>query len=218
MAKSLRSKEYDRITQQIRRAERRGYIFDVDYKKSLKQMSYEELKSQRVKDVYGSGYVVDQSTGEIIQGDIAREIEKDIQREKAKSRYVDKDSSRVLPEYREAFVYGWLASFEGLNQNRAVGARFVIDRVHQMIDTYGIDTVAEALAEFEENNLISIASVGYDKEKAAAVMAGLQNILWEKTHATNDEIKAEQEQITGFNDDISTAFDDYRFYDGEEDE
>lgn len=213
MAKSLRSKEYDRITQQIRRAERRGYVYDEDYKKSLKNMTYEELKSQRVKDVYASGYVVEQATGEIIQGDIAREIEKDEQRERAKRRYRETNREKVEPEFAEAMVAGWFGMWEGLNQNRAVGARFILERSQSLVDTYGYEAFAQVIHDMEEEGLIIVSAIGYDKEKAAAVMAGVQNRLWQLTNATQEEIKTEQENISDFNDDDDS---DLRFYDGDE--
>lgn len=225
MGKSLRSKEYDRITQQIRRAERRGYRFDEDFKQSLKNMTYEELKQIHVDNVYNSGWAADPDTGEVIPGDKAREMEKEWRREEARERAQKKYSTKnndddggqmqdALPDMADAMLAGWDAMWEGLKQGRAVGGRFIIERTGDLVEKYGSEAVARAIYEAEQEGLVNVAVQGYDENEAMQLMYGIQNLLWEMTGASEDEIREEQEEIANMYD---FDGDDVRFYDGEYD-
>lgn len=208
MAKSLRSKEYDRITQQIRRAERRGYEFTDEFKQSLKSKTYEELHDIKVKDVYGSGMRYNPDTKQYQSGEIAREEEIEQQKAKRKRQY----QSDEIPDLEQAALDEWYMTWGQYPDGKASGASFIISRTEALERKYGIGAVARAITKFMADNYVNLNKCAYEIQEATSLMNGIQNVLWEMTGATEDEIKQEQEEIANMTDNVPTE--QLRFYSG----
>lgn len=83
-------RERKRVQQFIRRAEKRGYLFDEEFKEGLKSAKYQTLKSYTPEKLYKNAeYVVKRNIleygrGEIISGSQGRRLERKVATEKAR--------------------------------------------------------------------------------------------------------------------------------------
>lgn len=203
MAKSLRSKEYDRIIQQIRRLRKQGYTFDEDIR--LKKMSYDELRQVTTENINKHAYKTNPATKNLETYD---EIQEREGKKRAKQQSYE---SNEIPELTEQYYRGWLDFWNGYNLTKARGAVFILSRTEQLVSQVGVEKFVEVLQQCEQDGMLLTKTTAYDIQAATSLMNGIQNMLWNDTNATSDEIKKEQEEITRMNDQDDG---EYRFYGG----
>lgn len=109
-------KERRRIQSFIRRAEKRGYIFDAgilpEIPKKITAASVRRLKALTPKELYKKSRVVIEETGEIISGTHARNIERSISAQKAAHtrRTRTTRTDRTSGAWDEAIIRQWYAN------------------------------------------------------------------------------------------------------------
>lgn len=73
---SAQKKELQRVKRFIRRAEKRGYEFEEEFKSGLSKMSWQKLRSYKPEKLYKQATFTETETGEVLTGLEGRQFER----------------------------------------------------------------------------------------------------------------------------------------------
>lgn len=100
-------RHWKRLSNQIRRMERRGYIFDPDFREELKARSARSLAQLKTKFLYKQARYLDVETGEVTSAESRRKAERSEASRKgaATKRKRKKETSEDYPDMSEVVMY-----------------------------------------------------------------------------------------------------------------
>lgn len=100
-------KHWKRLSNQIRRMEKRGYIFDPDFREELKARSARSLAQIKTKYLYKQARYLDVETGEVTSAEARRKVERSEASRKgaATKRKRRKQTSEDYPDRTEIIMY-----------------------------------------------------------------------------------------------------------------
>lgn len=176
-------KELKRIKRFIKNAEKRGYFFgDIIPKRPARitQKAIEDLKYLTTERLYAKGKYIDKTTGEVLSGTEGRKLE----RQKAYARGVAAKADRNrLPikseKNREAKSQLIIDNFkETLGRfPNAAGAKYLLNWLNELVNTYGKDAVADMLSEAVRNGVIISTIDLYEETKTLDYILKVRNYL-----------------------------------------
>lgn len=159
-------KERSRIQRFIKRAEKRGYVFEdnviPDIPKNITSGSIRMLQKLTPKELYNRAHKLDYETGEVISGQVGRDIERSQAAKKSaqtrksiqqnikipsirEERQPSQEEYRRFPNEADILVNNWYATLEGL-QN-APYYRALKSWMDRAVEQFGTEAVAQMLKE-----------------------------------------------------------------------
>lgn len=159
-------KERSRIQRFIKRAEKRGYVFEdniiPDIPKNITPGSIRRLQKLTPKELYSRAHKLDYETGEVIPGQVGRDIERSQSARKSaqtrksiqqnikipsiqEERQSTQEEYRRFPNESDILVNNWYVTLEGL-QN-APYYRALKSWMDRAVAQFGTEAVAQMLKE-----------------------------------------------------------------------
>lgn len=192
------AKELNRIKQAVRRAEKRGYMFEDNVvpqtPKRITKKSIQALKEITPNKLYAKALYLDTSTGEVLSGQEGRKLERQKSSEKAKETRARKkeSSSPTSPSYEDyfpSFSHMVISNYKAhIRQFNEVAYTKLSEWLERLISTYGEDDVAIMLNEGAENGLIVTYQIVYSQDKMTQYIAEMINYLPEAGEFQKQEI------------------------------
>ena len=191
-------KQRNRLKQAIKKAEKRGYIFEDDVlpkqPKSITRSSVERLQKIKPKDLYEKAQYVDKSTGEIVPGREGKYYERKEATRKAQQTRARK-KSKVSPytppveEYYPSFSTMVISNYRAhIRQFNDACYSLLNDWLERIIRSNGEDDTAEMLEQGAENGLIVTYKIAYAKDKLFDYMTDMLNYLPEAGDIFKEDI------------------------------
>lgn len=191
-------KQRNRLKQAIRRAEKRGYIFDENVipkqPKTITKKSVERLQKIKPKDLYEKANYIDTTTGEIITGKEGRQLERKESARKAKQtrkRKQERSSpytppvEAYYPRFSEMVISNYKAHIRQFND---VAYEKLSSWVDSLIAKFGEDDVATMLQEGAENGYIVTYQIVYSMDKLTEYIANMLDYLPEVGDIMKEDI------------------------------
>ena len=159
-------KERSRIQRFIKRAEKRGYVFEdniiPDIPKNITAGSIRRLQKLTPKELYNRARKLDYETGEAVPGQVGRDIERSQAAKKAtqtrksiqqnikipsikEERQATQEEYRKVPSEADILVNNWYVTLEGLQ--KAPYYRALKAWMDRAVAQYGREAVAQMLKE-----------------------------------------------------------------------
>lgn len=188
-------KQRNRIKNFIKRAERRGFMFDdFDLPKQpliIATKSVDRLSKINTKDLYKKARFVDMTTGEILTGQEGRALEILARTEKARQtrqakRNQSQQTTQEYPNFSDIIIANFLADLQHFPK---VGAPILTSWLNTLLSRYGKDDVAEMLQTGAENNVIVTWEVAYMDIPRMDYMMDMLNYLPDVGQFTRDELQ-----------------------------
>lgn len=189
-------KERRRIQSFIRRAEKRGYIFDAgtlpEIPKKITAASVRRLKALTPKELYKKSRVVIEETGEIISGTKARNIERSISAQKAAHTRRTKTTrtDKTAGAWDEGIIRQW---YDHVGMFPAVLTPIFTAWIIRMFEQYSRHDVAVALQRAASKDMWFTAQEAYDEEKIYNKLAEVTRLVPDITIGYVDRIIEELE-------------------------
>lgn len=169
-AQKAYAKERRRIQQFIRRAEKRGYIFDNNIlpqqPKRITKASVAKLKKITPNLIYKKGRYIDQSTGEIIKGLKGRELERKRATEKA-AETRRKKKTKKKPNIADIIIQNFISYISGFPD---LISKEILLWFHNLELRYTKNELAKMLEDSEQAGIHLadyLANPAYDSGQAA---------------------------------------------------
>lgn len=167
-------KQYNRVANFIRRAEKRGYRFDYVLKAELKTLSTKKLKSLTPAKLYEQS--VNIKYGKEISGTRARQIERSLagkkayetRKEREKEREREKENEDYLPSYStivleeiKTLIKQYATS---KSEVRSSIGDYLLELLDAQIRNYGEEVVAKACEEAPDEIKATIESIIFESK------------------------------------------------------
>lgn len=197
------NKQVKRIQQFVRRAEKRGFSFDVDIptpKRVTKQV-IERLKSLTPEELYKKGQYIDPLTGQIMSGTEGRTLE----RQRAAQKAVETKRKKKIPEIDYAIlenirsiIHSWSpnASWSTYWQAEKSRQRNILSRLLEgAISQYGRKGVAKRLQDnaVEATQLVEFILYASEDEQINFAMARFARIVKGETLTLEESMEISNE-------------------------
>lgn len=192
------AKQLKRIKQAVRRAEKRGYMFEDNVvpqtPKRITKKSIQALKEITPEKLYAKAEYLDTSTGEVLSGQQGRKLEREKSALKAKQTRERKraGSSPYQPSERQhypSFSHMVINNYKAhIRQFNDVAYEKLSEWLERLIGAYGEDDVAIMLNEGAENGLIVTYQIVYSQDKMTQYIAEMINYLPEAGEFQKQEI------------------------------
>lgn len=179
------AKQLKRIKQFIRRAEKRGYIFEdnviPETPKRITKKSIQKIRDIKPKNLYEKAKAVDYETGEILTGVEARKIERKSSAKKAaETRKKNKASKKpaqqetYYPSFTDIIISNYRVHIRQFNENASSLLENWLDKI---IATHGRDDTAIMLNDGAENGHIITYQIVYKHDALLQYMSAMLNYL-----------------------------------------
>ena len=193
------AKELARIKRQMKRMEKRGYIFDKpapQKKEAPTQKDIKALKKITTEQLYKQAEYVSPETGEIISGIAGRRQERSTASKKAaqtrKQKAKQKEQPHALPFESEIVISNFKGYYRDMFPNSA-GPVFSV-WVDQLIRNYGKDTVSEMLQKAWDAGIRIDRKVAYGKNLLMSHLSQMLTYLPEMPQGRKDDFMESFEQ------------------------
>ena len=215
------NRELKRIKQFIRRASKRGFIWEdsviPEKPKKVTQKSVERLKKLTPTVLYKKGGYVDTETGELLPGTTGRHIERKKSAQKAKQTRKTKTRGKgtqnnqytpepeqpetehtkgdyeYYPDFTDVVIANFIAT---LNQfPNAEGVPLLMSWLNRLIDDNGRGNVAQMLQDGASEGLIVTWETVYKATATKTYMTEMMNYLPDQGNLYADQIMDMIEQI-----------------------
>lgn len=193
------AKQVKRIKQAIRRAEKRGYMFDENIipktPKRITQKAIQALKEITPNQLYKKAEYVDITTGEIISGVEGRKLERQKATEKAKEtrqRKQKKHQTLYTPDF-ETYYPGFsdmvISNYKAhIRQFNDLAYEKLSTWLDSLISKFGVDDVAEMLQVGAENGNIVTYQIVYSQDKLTQYISEMLDYLPEVGEIMKEDI------------------------------
>lgn len=176
-------KQQNRIKQFVRRAEKRGYIFEdnivPEMPKRVTKKALVEIKSLKPNKLYGKARAIDYDTGEILTGNQARQLEIQERTRKAqetKRRKKQKPISPPTPLPRESDII--IQNFKNIVMGFPdLPKAIILDWLEKAVESAGADAVAQVLQDGLASGEITYREFAYDLKKMMGSLSRMSDYL-----------------------------------------
>ena len=179
-------KQQNRIKQFVKRAEKRGYIFEdnivPEMPKRVTKKALEEIKSLKPNKLYGKARAIDYDTGEILTGKQARQIEiqerprkaQETKRRKAIDLYTSLDTPKKLPSFGGVVI----ANFKSIVNNFDDLPKQIINNwLDKAIESTSENAVAQVLQDGLASGEITYREFAYDLKRMMGSLSRMSDYL-----------------------------------------
>lgn len=193
------AKQVNRIKQAIRRAEKRGYMFDEiivpQTPKRVTKKSIQTLKEITPEKLYAKAHFLDTTTGEVLSGQEGRKLERQRSAEKAKqtrNKKKNKHQTPYTPDY-EPYYPGFsemvISNYKAhIRQFNDLAYEKLSTWLDSLITKFGVDEVAEMLQVGAENGNIVTYQIVYSQDKLTQYISEMLNYLPEVGEIMKEDI------------------------------
>lgn len=191
-------KEVQRLKQAIRRAEKKGYVFEEDalpaIPKRVTKKALQRIQETKPKDLYKKAVKLDLSTGEVIPALEARQIERKQAAQKAvQTRKLNQaetgqawqSSDFKLPDFSKVVITNFKAHIAQFNTEASSMLRNWIDA---LIAKFGEGQVATMLNDGAESGNIVTYQIVYKQEALLEYMSNMMDYLPDVGEFTKQEM------------------------------
>lgn len=179
-------KEVDRIKRAVKRAEKKGYIFEEDVipkiPKRVTKQAVERVKKYKTPDIYKKAQKLDYETGELTKGTVARKQERSEASKKGWEERKRKERTIIdfapIPINSDIIIYNFKYDVNRFPQS---SAPMLLQWVDNMIARYGKDGVAEMLEESKATGVWISPQIAYDYNLILNMIADMLQFLPDTT-------------------------------------